>query len=53
MPRFNSIKFYQNRPKIKLVFVKNRQNFRALGAPPQTPETASLPIADFWLRAWV
>ena len=33
MPRFNSIKFYQNRPKIKLVFVKNRQNFRALGAP--------------------
>ena len=37
MPRFNSIKFYQNRPKIKLVFVKNKQNFRALGAPPPDP----------------
>ena len=37
MPRFNSIKVYQNRPKIKLVFVKNRQNFRALGAPPPDP----------------
>ena len=37
MPRFNSIKFYQNRPKIKLVFVKNRQNFRALGAPLPDP----------------
>ena len=37
MPRFNSIKFYQNRPKIKLVFVKNRQNFRALVAPPPDP----------------
>ena len=52
MPRFNSIKFYQNRPKIKLVFVKNRQSFRALGAPPQTPEKAPY-ISDFWLRAWV
>ena len=40
MPRFNSIKFYQNRPKIKLVFVKNRQNFRALGALPPDPEKA-------------
>ena len=37
MPRFNSIKFYQNRPKIKLVFVKNWQNFRALGLRAQTP----------------
>ena len=52
MPRFNSIKLYQNRPKIKLVFVKNRQNFRALGATlPDPPESPS--IADFWLRAWV
>ena len=50
MPRFNGIKFYQNRPKIKLVFVKNRQNFRALGAPPPDPRK-SPPIADFWLRA--
>ena len=37
VPRFNSIKFYQNRPKIKLVFVKNRQIFLALGAPPPDP----------------
>ena len=48
MPRFNSIKFYQNRPKIKLVFVNNRQNFQALGAPPQTPEKApSLQISGY------
>ena len=40
MPRFNSIKFYQNRPKIKLVFVKNRQSFRALGAQPPNPRKA-------------
>ena len=40
MPRFNSIKFYQNRPKIKLVFVKNRQNFRALGALPLDPRNS-------------
>ena len=45
MPRFNSIKFYQNRTKIKLVFVKNRQNFRALGARPPGPRKSS-PIAD-------
>ena len=49
MPRFNSIKFYQNRPKIKLVFVKNRQNFRALGAPPPDPRNSPPPPnADFW-----
>ena len=40
MPRLNSIKFHQNRPKIKLVFVKNRQNFRTLGLRPQIPEKA-------------
>ena len=40
MPRFNSIKFYQNRPKIKLVFVKNRQNLVRWGLRPQTPEKA-------------
>ena len=44
MPRFNSIKFYQNRPKIKLVFVKNRQNFRALGAPPPDPRKSPPPL---------
>ena len=37
MPRFNSIKIYQNRPEIKLVFVKSRQNFWAQGAPPPDP----------------
>ena len=37
MPRFSSIKFYQHRPKIKLVFVKNRQNIRALGLRPPDP----------------
>ena len=44
MPRFNSIKFYQNRPKIKLVFVKNRQKFRALGAPPPDPRKSPPPL---------
>ena len=43
MPRFNSIKFYQNRPKIKLGFVKNRQNFRALGALPPDPRQSPPP----------
>ena len=51
MPRFNSIKLYQNRLKITLGFVKNRQNFRALGAPPPDPRESPLPIADFWQRA--
>ena len=37
MPRFNSIKFYQSRPNIKLVFVKNRQNFRAPPDPRKSP----------------
>ena len=44
MPRFNSIKFYQNRPKIKLVFVKNRQNFRAMGVPPPDPRKSPPPL---------
>ena len=33
MPRFKSIIFYQNSPKIKLFMQKNAKNFRALGAP--------------------
>ena len=44
MPRFKSITFYQNRPKIKLFLQKKQQNFK-------TPETAP-PTADFWLSAW-
>ena len=44
MPRFNSIKFYQNRPKIKLVFVINGQNFRVLGAPPPDPRKSPPPL---------
>ena len=35
MPRFNSINFYQSRPKIKLVLPKKIQNFLALGALPK------------------
>ena len=46
MPHFNSIKFYQNRPKIKLFFVKNRQNFRALGAQPPDPQWYSADRAE-------
>ena len=34
MPRFNTINFYQNKPKIKLFLPKKMQNFRALAAPP-------------------
>ena len=33
MPRFKSIIFYQNSPKIKLVLQK-KENFQALGTPP-------------------
>ena len=44
MPRFSSINFYQNRPKIKLVFVINRQNFQALGAPPLDPRKSPPPL---------
>ena len=47
MPCFNSIKFYQNRPKIRLVFVKNRQNFRALGAPPLDLRIPPLQISGY------
>ena len=36
MPRFTSIIFYQNSPKIKL-FLKKMQNFQALGSPPPDP----------------
>ena len=48
MPRFNSIKIYQNRSKINLVFVKNRQNFRALGAlPPDLRKSPPLQISGY------
>ena len=47
MPRFNCIKFYQNRYKIRLVFVKNRQNFRALGTPTPDPRTPPLQISGY------
>ena len=39
MPRFESIIFYQNSPKIKL-FLKKMQNFQALGALPPDPRRA-------------
>ena len=44
MPRFNSIKLYQNRPKIKLVFVKKDKIFECWGLRPQTPEKAPSPL---------
>ena len=47
MPRFISINFYQNRPKIKLFLSKTTI---LSSAQPQTPATAPV-IADFWLRA--
>ena len=39
MPRFDSINFYQNRPRIRLFFHKT-QNFRAQGAPPPEPRNS-------------
>ena len=38
-PRFKSIIFNQNSPKMKL-FLQKMQNFRALGALPLDPKTA-------------
>ena len=37
MPRINNINFYQNRPKIKLFFPKNKFIFRVLVDPTPTP----------------
>ena len=50
MPRFKSIIFYQNSPKIKL-FLKKNAKVSSAGAPPPDPQT-SPPIANLWLRAW-
>ena len=36
MPRFNSIKFYQNRPKTKLVFVKKAPPLQISGYAPES-----------------
>ena len=47
MPRFNSIKFYQNRPKIKLVLSKIDKIFERRGLRPQTPEKASSALQIF------
>ena len=64
MPRFKSIIFYYNSPKIKLFLQKNAKFWsaggssptpsclRRLGAPPPDPQD-SPPIANFWLRAWI
>ena len=52
MPLFNRFKFHQNRPKIKLFFVTNKQNFRARGLRPQTPATAPpLQISGYALES--
>ena len=37
MTRFNSINFYQNRPKVKLFLTKNYKSFERWGLRPQTP----------------
>ena len=50
MPRFKSIIFCQNSPKIKLFF-KKMQKFQALGDPPRDPQIQP-PIANFWLHTW-
>ena len=60
MPRFISINFYQNRPKIKLFKklkqkIKNLQDplcFRPLEALLLDPQNSSRSIGDFWLRAF-
>ena len=50
MPRFNTINFYQNRPKIKLFFPKKIQNFHALEARLLDPRNSPT-FANFWQRA--
>ena len=50
-PRFKSIIFNQNSPKMKLFLQKNAK-FSSAGAPPPDPQN-SPPIANFWLRAWI
>ena len=50
MSRFDSINFYQNKPKIELFLLKKRKIFEHWGLRPQTPKR-SHPIAEFWLRA--
>ena len=39
-PRFKSIIFYQNSPKI-VIFAKKMQNFQALGAPLPDPQIST------------
>ena len=41
MPRFKSINFYQNSPKIKLFLQKNAKFFVCWGLFPQTPVPAA------------
>ena len=41
IPRFKSINFYQNRPKIRLLLQKKLQNFGVLEASPPYPRTQS------------
>ena len=47
MPRFNSINFYQNRPKTELFLPKKYKNFESLGLHPQTSDTVPPLIANF------
>ena len=50
MPRFNSINFDQNRPKLKLFLPKEYEILKRWGLRTQTPESA-LRIALFCPRA--
>ena len=60
MPRFKSINFYQNIPKIKLFLQKNANFFVYWGLRPQPPAAEGFaprpskhpPNTNFGLRAW-
>ena len=46
MPHFQSINFYENRPKIKL-FLQKYPKFSSAGAPPKIYKTAPPPLQTF------
>ena len=48
MPRFSSITFCQNRPKINLILQKKYKIFKRWLLRPQTPATAPLPSLQIY-----